>query len=164
MAINGSELNRASYPGLNAQSVELWRTWLKYYESDFAGFDYNVRVGQGIQAPAYLTEQEKAMWKALTQKRIDVVAHRYDSDWVIEIMERPGLATVGQLIGYKSLGRKYLELKETVRLALICGRLGHDMAEIFAELGVLVFYFPTGKPPSFPPTFKPGSKAGSTSR
>ena len=160
MATNLSELNRAGYPGLNAQSVELWRTWLKYYESDFASFDYNVRVGQGIQAPAYLSDQEKALWKALTQKRIDVVAHRYDSDWIIEIMERPGLATVGQLIGYHSLGRKYLELKPTVRLALICARLGHDMAEIFAELGVLVFYFPVGKTPSFPPTFQPGTAAG----
>lgn len=151
------EISRPSYEGLNAQSIALWRTWLKYYCTDFASFDYNVRVGQGIQPPAYLTDQEKALWKALTQKRIDVVAHRYDSDWIIEIMERPGLATVGQLIGYNSLARKYLTLKPTVRLALICARLGYDMAQIFRELNVLVFFFPVGKEPSFPPTFKPGS-------
>lgn len=151
------ELARPNYPGLNAQSVDLWRKWLTFYEADFASFDYNVRVGQGIQPPAYLTDQEKALWKALTQKRIDVVAHRYDSDWIIEIMERPGLATVGQLIGYHSLGRTYLELKPTVRLALICARLGHDMAQIFREINVIVFFFPVGKSPSFPPQFQPGN-------
>lgn len=157
MAGSLAEVNKPNFAGLNAQSIALWRIWLKYYEADFSSFDYNVRVGQGIQPPAYLTDQEKALWKALTQKRIDVVAHRYDSDWIIEIMERPGLATVGQIIGYNSLGRKYLTLKPTVRLALICARLGHDMAGIFKELGVLVFFFAPGKPPSFPPEFEPGN-------
>lgn len=149
------EIDRATYPGLNSSSVDLWRQWLKYYEGDFSSYDYNVRVGQGIQPPAYLTEQEKALWKSLTQKRIDVVAHRWDSDWIVEIVERPGLASIGQLIGYFHLAQEYLELKSTVRLALICARLGYDMAKIFKAQNVLVFFFPPGKPPSFPPTYQP---------
>lgn len=150
-----AEIDRASYPGLISSSVDLWRKWLKYYEGDFVNYQYNVRVGQGIQAPAYLTPEEAAQWKALTQKRIDVVCERYDETWIIEIAERPGLATVGQLVGYEHLGKQYLEVKTTVRTALICARLGHDMAAIFAAQRVLVFLFPPAGAPRFPPTFLP---------
>lgn len=150
-----AEVDRGSYPGLNTSSVDLWRKWLKYYQDAFVNFQYNVRVGQGIQAPAYLTPDEAKLWKMLTQKRIDVVAERFDETWIIEIMERPGLATVGQLVGYEHLGRQYLNVKNTVRTALICARLGHDMASIFKAQSVLVFLFPPAGNPSFPPTFLP---------
>jgi hypothetical protein len=152
-----SELERASYPGLNSVSVDLWRKFLKYYQGDFESYNYNVRVGQGIQAPAYLTPDEAALWKSLTQKRIDVTAERMGETWIFEIMDRPGLAAVGQLIGYEHLGRQYLNTQEVVRTALICARLGHDMASIFKAQNVLVFFFPPAGMPKFPPTFLPSS-------
>lgn len=150
-----SELDKTTYPGLNASSILLWRKWLAFYEHDFSSYAYNVHVGQGIQAPAYLTEAEKAMWKNLTQKRIDVVAERMGETWIIEIVERPGLAAVGQLIGYEHLGKTYLQTQEKVRTALICARLGHDMAAIFRAQNVPVFFFPPSGLPSFPPSFMP---------
>jgi hypothetical protein len=151
----GTELQRSYYPGLISSSEDLWRKWLKYYEGDFSSYAYNVRVGQGITAPAYLTPEEAAQWKMLTQKRIDVVAERFDETWIIEIAERPGLAAVGQLVGYEHLGRKYLNTKQTVRTALVCARLGYDMAAIFKAQNVLVFLFPPAGAPSFPPAFLP---------
>lgn len=150
-----AEIDRASFPGLNNSSVELWRKFLRYYQNDFASFDYNVRVGQGILPPAYLTDAEKVQWKMLTQKRIDVLAERFQETWIIEIIERPGLASVGQLVGYQHLTIEYLRPQPTIRLALICARLGHDMGLIFRKQGILVFYFPDGKRPSFPPQFMP---------
>lgn len=154
----GAELQRSSYPGLNTSSVDLWRKFLTYYEGDFASYQYNVRVGQGITAPAYLTPDEAGLWKMLTQKRIDVVAERHGETWVIEIVERPGLASVGQLIGYMHLAEKYLEVQPQKRAALVCARLGHDMAEIFKAQGVTVFLFPPAGQPSFPPTFQPSGR------
>lgn len=153
--MSGSEISRPYYPGLNTVSVDLWRKFLKYYEDAFESYNYNVHVGQGIQAPAYLTPDEAALWKQLTQKRIDVTAERFGETWIFEIVERPGLAAVGQLIGYEHLGRQYLNTKEVVRTALICARLGHDMASIFRAQNILVFLFPPAGNPSFPPTFMP---------
>ncbi|MGH9717630.1 MAG: hypothetical protein ACRD4R_13015 [Candidatus Acidiferrales bacterium] len=149
------EADLATYEGLNASSVALWRTFLKWYADQFASFRYNVRVGQGITPPAYLSAAEQAQWKALTQKRIDVLADRLDQTWIIEIVDRPGLASIGQLIGYQHLAQEYLEVKPKTVLALICARLGHDMAMIFKQQSVMVFYFPASGAPSFPPTFLP---------
>lgn len=150
-----AEIDKPYYEGLNVSSVELWRAWLRLYQDQFTNYRYNVRVGQGIVAPAYLSDVEKAQWKALTQKRIDVVADHIDEHWIIEIVERPGLASVGQLIGYLHLAEQYLDLPGTKRLALICARMGYDMGLIFKKQNVLEFIFPPGKQPRVPPTFLP---------
>lgn len=149
------EVDRYKYPGLNDSSTALWREWLKYYETSFESFEYNVRVGQGIQAPAHFTEEEAAQWKALTQKRVDVVAERVNQTWVIEIQERADLRSLGQLLGYKHLVNAYRDTRPVMMLGMICARLGHDMALSLRQNGVLVFFFPPGKAPSFPPTFPP---------
>lgn len=150
-----SELDRPGYPGLNPQSTDLWRTWLKYYETSFESFDYNVRVGQGIAPLASLSDEEKALWKQLTQKRVDVIAHRANQTWILEIQERADLRTLGQLVGYKHLVPEYTAVREVLMLGLICARLGHDMALTLKGNGILVFFFPVGKPASFPPSFPP---------
>lgn len=149
------ESEQNSYLGLNSTSTDLWRKFLHYYENDFTAYDYNVHVGQGIASPPYFTQEEKALWKTLTQKRIDVIAERFDETWIFEIDERPVSRTVGQIFVYGTLAAKYLQLKPVVRAALICARLGHDMAEVFKAQGVLVFLFPPAGAPSFPPAFMP---------
>lgn len=150
-----SEFNRPNYPGLNAQSTALWRTWLKYYETSFENFQYNVRVGQGIAPLASLTDDEKVLWKKLTQKRVDVIAERANQTWILEIQERADLRTLGQLVGYKHLVPAYTETREVLMLGMICARLGYDMALTLRENGILTFFFPPAKPPSFPPSFMP---------
>jgi hypothetical protein len=153
--IVGSELDRASYPGLNVTATALWRTFLKYYETSFESFAYNVRVGQGITPPAYFSEDEKKQWISLTQKRVDVVAERNNQSWILEIQERTDLRSLGQLMGYKHLVPAYTQVREVLMLGMITARLGHDMALSLRQNGILVFFFPPGKAPSFPPTFPP---------
>jgi len=150
-----SELDRSSYPGLNPQATDLWRSWLKYYETSFESYQYNVRVGQGIAPLGSLTDEEKVLWKSLTQKRVDVIAERVNQTWILEIQERADLRTLGQLMGYKHLVPAYTDAREVLMLGMICARLGHDMALALRSNGILVFYFPAGKAPSFPPTFPP---------
>ena len=153
--MSSSELDRPSYPGLNASSIVLWKSFLNYYETSFDSYEYNVHVGQGITPPAYFSEDEKAQWIRLTQKRVDVVAQRANQTWVFEVQERADLRTLGQLMGYKHLVNAYTVTREVMMLGMICARLGHDMAITLRENGVLVFFFPPRKPPSFPPTFPP---------
>lgn len=153
-----SEAERYKYPGLNSQSTALWRKFLKYYQTSFESFEYNVRVGQGIRAPAYFTEAEKEQWKALTQKRVDVVAERSNQTWIFEIQERADLRTLGQLLGYRHLVAAYHGTREKIMLGMICARLGYDMGIALRQNGVLIFYIPPTKNPFFPPTFMPPYK------
>ncbi len=149
------EVDRPTYPGLNFVSTQLWREWLLIYESAFQRFEYNVRIGQGLRAPAGATEAEAKMWKYLTQKRIDVVAFRPGQTWIIEIEERPGARTYGQLNLYFLMADEYLAVQGKKINALICRRLGYDMFKAFRASDAIIFKFAPGYPPALPPSFPP---------
>jgi hypothetical protein len=157
MPVFGEHL-KTYFEGLNAPSIELWRKWLELYEDRFDSFEYNVRVGKGINAPAGISEEWARVWKMLTQKRIDVVAERENQTWVIEIEERPGLRTFGQVLGYLHFLPQYHPVREVLIPAIISGRMGFDMAGAFRAQSVLYFVFPSQGYPNLPPTFLPSTQ------
>lgn len=150
-----TEAEQANYPGLNTTAAELWRDFLRVYETAFTRFDYNVRIGQGLQPPLGASAEDAALWKKLTQKRIDVVAYRRDQTWIIEIDERPGARTFGQLILYYHMADRYVELSGTKINALVCRYLGFDMFAAFKTQNTMIFKFQPGKQPSLPAAFPP---------
>lgn len=149
------QIDYPSYPGLNTQAAILWRRWLALYEPAFEDFEYNVRVGQGLDPGPGATDALREMWRQVTTKRVDVVAHRLNESWIIEVEPRPGLRTLGQLTGYLHLGPKYLTLRPLLVTAVISEFMGFDMFSSFRSIGALVFVFPIGKPPNLPPSFPP---------
>src|ERR1700758_799986 len=98
---------KTRFDGLNDQAAELWVRWLKLYEDQFASFNYNVRVGRGLDPGPSATPAMREQWRAVTTKRIDVVGERAGQTWVIEIEPRPGLRTLGQIQGYLHLLPQY---------------------------------------------------------
>ena len=149
------EDQKARYEGLNDQAAALWRQWLKLYQEQFAGFTYNVRVGRGLDPGPNASEEIRKMWHAVTTKRIDVVAHRLDQTWVIEIEPRPGLRTLGQVVGYVHLLPQYHPTRQVIVPALIAGSMGFDMSQVFRAHNISYFVFPSSGPPRLPPLFPP---------
>jgi hypothetical protein len=151
---------RLYYPGLNDVATAIWRRWLAYYEDAFDGYEYNVRVGEGFGTRNIGDPELKKLWQQLTQKRIDVVAMRSGEPWVIEIEERPGARTYGQVKLYQRLLQRDRGLRDLPRGAVVSARLGFDMGRALQADGILYFVVrPVGEP-SFPPSFPPpGSPA-----
>jgi hypothetical protein len=143
------------YDGLNAQAIALWQQFLRLYQDQFDSFSYNVRVGQGLDPGPGASEAMRKMWYSVTTKRIDVVATRQNQTWVIEIEPRPGMRTLGQLVGYMSLLPKYQTTRPVIIAALVCQYLGFDMFGIFHGLNHLIFKFQPGQKPNLPPQFLP---------
>jgi hypothetical protein len=150
-----AEINKASYPGLIPQAADLWRKFLALYADKFQTFEYNVRVGQGLDPGPGQSDAMRAMWKAVTTKRIDVVANRENQTWVIEIEERPGMRTLGQLVGYMGMLPKYYSARAVIVGALVCSYIGFDMFGLFKGQNHLIFKFQPGKVPNLPPQFLP---------
>lgn len=146
---------RPWYDGLNQQSADLWRKFLELYEDRFDSFAYNVRVGRGIDPGPSVTEEMRRMWYAVTTKRIDVVAERENQTWVIEIEDRPGARTFGQVALYMYLLPQYQPVREILIGAVISARMGYDMGSAFRSQKVWYFVFPPGGKPSLPPQFMP---------
>ena len=146
---------KTQFEGLNAPSIELWRKWLELYEDRFDSFEYNVRVGKGLDPGPNVSEELKRMWFMVTTKRVDVVAERENQTWVIEIEERPGLRTLGQVVGYLHLLPRYRYTREVHIGAIISARMGFDMADSIRANKILYFVFPAVGYPKLPPTFLP---------
>lgn len=150
-----AEISKPSYPGLIDTAAALWRDFLKLYGDKYETFEYNVRVGQGLDPGPSATDEMRAMWKAVTTKRIDVVANREDQTWVIEIEERPGLRTFGQLRGYELLIGRYYPVRRQLIAALVCRYIGYDMFGLFRASNHFIFQFQPGRQPNLPPQFLP---------
>jgi len=134
------------YPGLIPIEASLWRTWLREHEGEYDRFEYNVRVGEGVNVPERpLTEDPeldrrlREAYRLWTQKKIDVVGFRGPSYTIFEIEERPGTRALGQLLTYRRLLNAQRPPTAETSLALVARRLGHDMRETFLEHGVAIF-------------------------
>lgn len=148
------------YDGLNSIAIDLWKQWLRLYQDKFETFEYNVRVGQGLDPGPNATDEMRAMWKAVTTKRIDVVANRQDQTWVIEIEPRPGARTLGQLVLYTDLLPKFYPVRPMLMSALVAQYVGFDMFASFHGQGHMIFKFQPGYKPSLPPQFLPTMQSG----
>lgn len=143
---------RPFYPGLLPESAALWRRWLAEHELEFSAWEYNVRVGQGIRPPAaaltddpILDERLRNHFRALTQKRIDVVAHKPGEVWILEIAPRPGARELGQILLYEELLTGARPDLPAVMLGLICERLGADMEITLRRQGIEIWQLPAEK-------------------
>jgi len=153
--VRSPELDFASYPGLNTEASALWRQFLTYYGDQFYSYSYNVRVGRGLDPGPSATPEMRAQWRAVTTKRVDVVAEKLGQTWVIEVEPRPGLRTFGQVVGYVSLLPKYYPTQPSVMGALVCEYIGFDMAGLFIQAGIPYFVFPPHGQIKFPALFPP---------
>jgi hypothetical protein len=173
----GEQFKR-NYPGLIPEAAAVWRRWLVDHELEFLSFEYNVRVGEGVRpSSASLTGDEaldakmREWFRQLTQKRIDVVAHRPKEIWIIEIAVRPGPRELGQLLLYEELlgklqepetitvhGRTRTIAPRPIQLGLVCERLGADMEVTIRRNGIEIWQLGVQAPPPPPPRPGPGPR------
>jgi len=137
---------RPYYPGLVPIETDLWRIWLKEHESEFDSFEYNIHVGEGVNLrpvtpglPPEVADNLQAMWRQLTQRKIDVVGMTGPQTWIFEVEDRPGTRALGQLLSYDTWLTKHRELTLQPVLAIVCRRLGTDMLTVYQEQGIVIY-------------------------
>ena len=129
---------RSQFPHLSPAENTLFRRWLILHENEFERFDFDVRVGEGAREPVPTLDKIAQGFVTLTQKRIDVVAHRPGEIWIIEVRPRADQTALGNLMGYRTLYQRQFSPAETVKLMVITDRIGDDDRMIFMTAGVPV--------------------------
>lgn len=97
---------RGRYPHLMPLDIAIWNRFLDAWGQDFLGFQYDVLVGEGAEAPPNFSAGDKALLLALTVKRLDCVGVRADRLVLIEVKPRLGMSAIGQLVAYNLLWRR----------------------------------------------------------
>jgi len=111
----------------------IWLRYLMMGGAQLAPFQYDVRVGTGVQMPSGSSPMELNIAHALTTKRIDALCHVDGKVRIIEVKQRAGLSAIGQLIGYGQLFVKTFPQSPPYELWLVTDQLQPDMSGVLIE-------------------------------
>ena len=118
---------------------KLWEEWLIEFGKGWHGYEYDVRVGRGVDPGEEYPENIRRMARMLTQKRIDVVAWRQGVLWIFEVKPHAGLSAYGQLLAYEKLYRKTFGYGGPIQLAVVTEAMTPDERELYEEAGIKIF-------------------------
>ena len=125
------ESERLKYPGLLPEEILVLRAWLALHQTEYDRFEYNMRIGQGIDpGPSYTPEVRK---QAIlnTQLRIDAVAWSGTQPTIIEVKRRATASNVGQILTYSSVWRQEFPSDPAPILRLVCNTFSqHILARV----------------------------------
>src|SRR5260370_13493388 len=99
------QVDRLRLPGMQLREMLIWKNWLYGNSTRFDRYEYNVRLGDGVDPGPSYPDSSRRQWIANSMKRVDVVAVKGERVTIIEVEENPGLTAFGQLAGYVVLWR-----------------------------------------------------------
>lgn len=159
------QVDRLKYPGMQVREILIWKNWLYQNSTRFDRYEYNVRLGEGVDPGPSFPESSRRMWIANSMKRVDVVAVKGGHVTLIEVEENPGMTAFGQLEGYQTLWRNRVQaggppavhiqlgvenffpsdlpLDPSPSLLLVSARAGNDALAIARAANVQVDVIPT---------------------
>jgi hypothetical protein len=121
------ESERLKYPGLLPEEILVLRAWLNLHQTEYDRFDYNMRIGQGIDpGPAYTPDVRK---QAIlnTQLRIDAVGWKGAQPTIIEVKRRATASNVGQILTYSSVWQQEFPTGPAPILRLVCNQFSQHI-------------------------------------
>lgn len=131
-------IKRRKYPHMLPIEAELWGKFIDANPDYFDSVDYDFRVGDGMEVDHIEPPNIKRMAIMITQKRIDVVGWNDGKPTIVEVKERVGLSTLGQISGYVSLFRRDFSSLGIPEELVVCSMIGRDEKYLFDERGIKV--------------------------
>jgi hypothetical protein len=102
-------------------------------------YQIQFRLGEGMPPDPDWPDWLAQMAKALTQRRVDVLASTPTTDWILEIKPRAGPSALGQLLVYRALYIQQFPDRSTPNLGIIADRNSYDMAAAYSEFNIRLF-------------------------
>lgn len=132
------ESERLRYPGLLPEEILVLRAWLNLHQAQYDRFDYNMRIGQGIDPGPTYTAEVRRQAILNTQLRIDAVAFKGLQATIIEVKRRATPSNVGQLLTYHSVWRIEFPTTPDPLLLLVCNQFSQHILPRVRESNILL--------------------------
>lgn len=124
------------YTHLLPKEIAIWERFLAAYGDLFKSFDYDIHLGPGAELPDDAPDWVIRQSQAVSRDRVDVVGHRGDAIWIIEIKPRAGKGAIGQLIQYRRQYIEELAPARPVRMVIVCERVAPGVQATCDNLGI----------------------------
>lgn len=130
------QAQRLNFPGLLPREVLLLREWLKLHESEYDRFDYNMRIGAGVDPGPGWPQEIRQMAVANSQLRLDAVGWQGVQPTIIEVKDRAGASACGQLVTYEAVWLKDQLSPLPPKLLLITNRVQQNILPLLEKAGI----------------------------
>lgn len=159
------QADRLKYPAMQLREILIWKQWLYQNSTRFDRYEYNVRLGDGVDPGPSYPESSRRMWIANSMKRVDVIAVKGGHVTIIEVEENPGMAAVNQPLAYAALWRNRVQAggppevhkqlgvdkffpadlppDPNPSLLIVCARAGNDTMAVAKASGITIEVVPT---------------------
>lgn len=124
------------YPHLLGEDIPVWDRFIEKYPDRFDTIDYDVHVGIGITPDKNTEDEASRQWILLTQKRIDAVGWKNNQPTIIEVKNRVGLDTLGQVLGYRFLYLREFPEILGLPILIVCAVIGPDDISVLEHFNV----------------------------
>jgi hypothetical protein len=135
-------LLRRWYPERPDRETPIIRDWLMARGAAFDRWSFSVRVGVGASADASHLPGVQRNTVFSSKKRIDILAWQGTQPYIIEVKERIGPGTLGQLQTYSHLWQEEHPDEPAPRLQAIGRSSDDDTIRVLNANGVDVFLYP----------------------
>jgi hypothetical protein len=130
------------FPGLRTPENIIWATWLASNGSQYDSFEYNVRLGPGVDIGSSHHPNDRKAAQQNTQRRADVIGMRGDLATIFEVKERAHLGAIGQLLGYSNLWLNDNPGAAKPTLIILTGRLSPGVKQTADAQGIACVVIP----------------------
>lgn len=119
------------YTHMGPLETRVWDAYLEEHGMPEGRVDYDVHLGEGSPVEPGWPVWMVTMVRALSTKRVDVVAETRFGITIFELKRRAGLSCLGQLLGYEALMHTKTGGWKPITLVAVCEDIEPDMRETF---------------------------------
>src|SRR5713101_4762448 len=130
------ESERALYPAMQVDEILVWRNWLQLHQAEYDRFDYNVRIGTGVDPGKEFPDNIRRMAIAIRSLRLDAVGYQGATPTIFEVKRRAGPENVGQLLVYRSVWEAQQLSTAVPRLVLVASDVISHILPFVQQSGI----------------------------
>lgn len=134
--------DRAQYPGMQVAEILVWREFLRANGGAYDSFDYNVRLGPGVDPPASLVEPYRSASIEASKLRVDAVGWRGGLPTLFEVERYAKPRSIGQLLAYRAAWEAAGASVASPGVALVCSDYNAHIMPALTEHGIDLYQFP----------------------
>lgn len=135
--------DRLSFPGMLPREILIFKNWLTLHETEYDRFDYNTRIGSGVDPGPTWPDYVRQCAVMNSQLRLDAVAWKGSNPTLIEVKDRAGASALGQLLTYEAVWLRDFPTGPPPLLILVTNRIQVNMGPLITKAGVRLDVVPT---------------------
>ena len=137
------ESERAKYPAMQVDEILVWRNWLQLHEREYDRFDYNVRIGTGVDPGPAFPQNIRDMAIAIRSLRLDAAGWQGTTPTIFEVKRRAGPENVGQLLTYRAVWEAARLSATPPKLVLVASDVMQHILPIVQQSNITLVMVPT---------------------